>query len=181
MERRCSQGTRWVFPTLFLYMPTFHAYFISVAVLPPIPTADLTPSDIPALASRVREQMLLTLREISATPPPLLSNSTADPVTLTAGELEALKPSTAAVAEQPPAPIPQPASQGFTPEPVIPIAVSTDIPPADSHTPVPVLEPSRSRESLASSEASISSSFNGKNSETEEDSDEGMVLVGRPL
>ncbi|KAH7916801.1 hypothetical protein BJ138DRAFT_995221 [Hygrophoropsis aurantiaca] len=38
---------------------------LKVRILPPIPTSGITPSDIPELASRIREQMLVTLRDIS--------------------------------------------------------------------------------------------------------------------
>jgi len=40
-----------------------------VTVLPPIPTAGLSIEDVSALATRVRDQMLTTLREISVTVP----------------------------------------------------------------------------------------------------------------
>jgi len=42
---------------------------IKVKVLPPIPTAGLSIEDVSALATRVRDQMLTTLREISVTVP----------------------------------------------------------------------------------------------------------------
>lgn len=42
--------------------------FFICSVLPPISTTGLTVADIPALATRVRDQMLETLREISVVP-----------------------------------------------------------------------------------------------------------------
>jgi hypothetical protein len=41
----------------------------TVTVLPPIPTAGLSIEDVSALSTRVRDQMLTTLREISVTVP----------------------------------------------------------------------------------------------------------------
>ncbi|KAG6836190.1 hypothetical protein H0H93_010496 [Arthromyces matolae] len=46
----------------------FDSGVIKVRVLPPIPTAGLTTEDIPELITRVRDQMLDTLREISIVP-----------------------------------------------------------------------------------------------------------------
>jgi lysophosphatidate acyltransferase len=40
-----------------------------ITVLPPIPTIDVPVDDVSALAARVRDQMLTTLREISVTVP----------------------------------------------------------------------------------------------------------------
>ncbi|KAJ7167694.1 hypothetical protein C8R46DRAFT_1093848 [Mycena filopes] len=44
----------------------FESGVIRVRVLPPIPTADLTAADVPDLVTRVRDQMLATLIEISS-------------------------------------------------------------------------------------------------------------------
>ncbi|KAG6919740.1 hypothetical protein DXG01_001574 [Tephrocybe rancida] len=46
----------------------FDTGVIKVRVLPPIPTVGLTTADIPELSTRVRDQMLNTLREISVVP-----------------------------------------------------------------------------------------------------------------
>ncbi|KAG5726671.1 putative 1-acyl-sn-glycerol-3-phosphate acyltransferase [Termitomyces sp. T112] len=46
----------------------FDSGVIKVRILPPVPTAGLTTADIPDLITRVRDQMLDTLREISVVP-----------------------------------------------------------------------------------------------------------------
>lgn len=126
-------------------------------VLPPIPTAGLTAADIPALVTRVRDQMLAALVEISTKSPVMPSS------------------------EKPIAP-PDPASISSVAAVVsdvvsehaeaMPEDAAFDAKPAAA-----VVPGSPSRESLAGSAyEGVTGSENG----TETEEDDGMVLVGRP-
>ncbi|KAJ7129175.1 1-acylglycerol-3-phosphate O-acyltransferase [Mycena epipterygia] len=135
----------------------FESGVIHARVLPPIPTAGLTATDIPALVTRVRDQMLTALIEIS----------TKSPVT----------PSSA----KPIAP-PDPASISSVAAVVSDVVNEhAEAMPEDATfeaKPAAAVVPgSASRESLAGSAfEGVAGSENG----TETEEDDGMVLVGRP-
>ncbi|KAJ7118538.1 hypothetical protein C8R43DRAFT_1035968 [Mycena crocata] len=136
----------------------FESGVIRIRVLPPVPTANLTATDVPALVTQVRDQMLTALVSISTN---------------------------AAAAPSPEKPIAPPAPGSVSSVAAVlsdVVSERTAAMPEDvefevkhAATTVPV---SPSRESLASSAfEGVAGSENG--TETEED-DEGMVLVGRP-
>ncbi|KAJ7637203.1 hypothetical protein B0H17DRAFT_995219 [Mycena rosella] len=138
----------------------FESGVIRVRVLPPIPTSGLTATDVPALVTLVRDQMLAALIEISTKAP-------------------------AAPSPKVLAPLPDPGSVSSVAA-VLSDVVSdhTTAMPEDAvfeakaDAPTATVAVSPSRESLASSGfEGVTGSENGM--ETEED-DEGMVLVGRP-
>jgi lysophosphatidate acyltransferase len=121
-----------------------------VLVLAPIPTTGITIDEVSALAARVRDQMLTTLREISVTVPARESEKSA--VTESLGDAAS-------------------ADLG-TPTPTIPgeSAPQAELP---TETAVP---PSPTASTIASQVLSKDGSENG----TETEEEEGMVLVGRP-
>jgi lysophosphatidate acyltransferase len=121
-------------------------------VLPPIPTTGVTIDEVSALATRVRDQMLTTLREISVAVP-----SEGSPVT------ESLIGDTT------------PADQG-TPTPTIPIAIPSE---ARIEEPSQIAVPPSPPEP-ASATASQVLRKDGSENGTETEEDEGMVLVGHP-
>ena len=134
-------------------------------VLPPIPTAGLTIDDIPELVTRVRDQMLVALREISrAGPAPSADDKTAQ---LSVGPAPEKSPLPSPPPEEAPKPV-----EGV-PKPVVPLP--TTVVAAESASgerrPVPLAH------ARDNSSAESAPSENGSNG-TEED--EGMVLVGRP-
>lgn len=121
-------------------------------VLPPIPTTGLTASDVPALAARVRDQMLETLREISIVP---------------SGRPEKSEETTRDI----------PQSPSITP----PSVDSNPFPTKELPSNFAGVEANTgSSMSIASSFSSnlSQSSVSENGAETEED--EGMILVGRP-
>jgi len=141
----------------------FDSGSIKVRVLPPVPTEGLTAADVPALASRVRDQMLEALREISVRIPSGQSLSSAvTPRDTTDGKNPLFADSTS----------PEPPTEEAPPSTA----------PSSPFSAEGVLEASMgSSSSLAMSEFSSSRSKYGASengAETEED--EGMVLVGRP-
>ncbi|KAJ6560356.1 hypothetical protein B0H19DRAFT_944779 [Mycena capillaripes] len=136
----------------------FGSGVVHVRVLPPIPTTGLTAEDVPALVTRVREQMLAALLDISSK-----ATSTLAP-------------------EKPIAP-PEPASMSSVAAVLSDVAHDhTEAMPDDS-----VFEAKPSTVTVAASlskESLVGSTFEGvagsdNGTETEED-DEGMILVGRP-
>ncbi|KAI0068611.1 1-acylglycerol-3-phosphate O [Artomyces pyxidatus] len=144
----------------------FESGVLRLKVLPPVPTTGLTNSDVGALAIRVHDMMVDTLREISdpnAPPPPAPAPDTK-----------------ASLPASPPAPAPEdvdvPVDAPAIPRPPTPEPepVQEQEPEPESRTESPTTPPSESfsEESLRRREGSE----NG--AETEED--EGMVLVGRP-
>ncbi|KAI9000725.1 1-acylglycerol-3-phosphate O [Trametes punicea] len=148
----------------------FESGTLKVKVLPPIPTTGMTSADAAALAVRVHDLMVETLREISAPPPPgAVPKSREPPVTPS----PLASPGAAGVPSTPPEP---PSSQ---PE-------SGPVPTAESEK---VAEQVRT-ESRASTNASDNSSISsptlsysrveGSENGTETEEDDGMVLVGRP-
>lgn len=139
---------------------------LRVKVLPPIPTVGLTIDDIPELVTRVRDQMLIALREISRPgPEPHAGDATTQLSVPPAPEKSPLP-------SPPPERAPQPIKG--VPKPVVPLPSSVEAAPAAGGSggrhPVPL---AHSRDDSAETAPSDSGS-NG----TEED--EGMVLVGRP-
>ncbi|RDB19936.1 putative 1-acyl-sn-glycerol-3-phosphate acyltransferase [Hypsizygus marmoreus] len=127
---------------------------IKVRVLPPISTTGLTASDIPALATRVRDQMLATLREISVVPSHTGESEKSE---------EKLREIVSESASQAPA--------------------EADSFPGGYHQNIPhISDPaSASSASIASSYSSSTvakSEISENGADTEED--EGMILVGRP-
>lgn len=130
-------------------------FFLPNIVLPPVPTTDVTTSseDVSALATRVRDQMLAALREISVKVPSDVANKSPDPTT---------NPSFSA-----------PANQG---------ASSPDRTNEATEVPSPAPVPSFSEVSspAASQVLKKDGSENGTEGGTETEEDEGMVLVGRP-
>lgn len=121
-----------------------------------MPTIGLTAADVPALSTRVHDQMLQALREISVVPsgqPEKSEESVRDNI-----------------------------SQPVSDEPAAPAPTTqlADAPPGVAGVP---LEPGRgSSVSLASSSASSSNHWRSEASENggETEEDEGMILVGRP-
>ncbi|KAH9943174.1 1-acylglycerol-3-phosphate O [Epithele typhae] len=136
----------------------FESGTLKVKVLPPIPTAGMTAADVPALALRVHDLMVETLREISAPPPPGMEGP------------KASQPATS--------PSPLPKSPSATPA----------RPPQPESTPgEPEQARTESRASTNTSENSVTSSpvlthsrMEGSEYGTETEEDDGMVLVGRP-
>jgi len=123
---------------------------LKVRVLPPIPTIGLTASDVPALAARVHDQMLETLREISGVP---------------SGQREK--------SEETPRDSPQ---ENTLP----PVDISSEGQLASNEKHLIMEANMGSSASVASSfsSSSLSKSISENGAETEED--EGMILVGRP-
>lgn len=122
-----------------------------MTVLPPIPTSDLTVADVTDLSTRVREKMLVALRDIS--------------VKVESKEVDKPKDVTKSTPEPP-----------STETPSV-FAVADDVVPNISATPSEETssetgEPSRSVQSLRP---------DGSVSEYGETDDEGMVHIRRPI
>ncbi|KAL1698933.1 hypothetical protein EV121DRAFT_265608 [Schizophyllum commune] len=138
---------------------------LRVKVLPPIPTAGLTIDDIPELVTRVRDQMLVALREISRDgPAPSADDKTAQ---LSVGPVPEKSPLPSPPPEEAPKPV-----EGV-PKPVVPLPTTVVAAEGVSgeRRPVPL---AHARDNSSAESAPSESGSNG----TEED--EGMVLVGRP-
>ncbi|KAI0650435.1 1-acylglycerol-3-phosphate O [Trametes meyenii] len=142
----------------------FESGTLKVKVLPPIPTTGLTAADAGALAVRVHDLMVETLREISAPPPPEASPKPAEPAV-----------SSSPLTTPPVAGIPTPAA------PSQPPVVETEAEKAAEQV------RTESRASINASENSSTSSptlshrrVEGSENGTETEEDDGMVLVGRP-
>ena len=132
--------------------PAFLINFRSV--LPPVPTEGLTAADVGDLATRIREQMLQVLREISdpnAPPPPAPSVETVS-VSQTEKDIPADVPPTLKEAT----PVP------FTSDKTVPQ-------PRDV-----------SEERPATPHSEVTSEGSIRRSENDTEEEEGMVLVGRP-
>lgn len=125
-----------------------------VTVLPPIPTTGVTIDEVSALATRVRDQMLNTLREISVAVPS--EGSHKSPVTESLGDTT-------------------PADQG-TPTPTIPIAIPSEARVEEPSQTAAQPSPPEPASATASQVLRKEGSENG----TETEEDEGMVLVGHP-
>ncbi|KAF8076792.1 hypothetical protein FPV67DRAFT_1665040 [Lyophyllum atratum] len=134
----------------------FDTGIIKVRVLPPISTTGLTTTDIPELTTRVRDQMLKTLREISAVPPGH-SQKPEEEVRNDHSETSSIIPS-----------LPSPGDAS----PTIASQQATSSESLGTGTSSASLASSFSVSNLSKSEMSE----NG--ADTEED--EGMILVGRP-
>ncbi|KAI0722662.1 1-acylglycerol-3-phosphate O [Earliella scabrosa] len=132
----------------------FESGTLKVKVLPPIPTTGMTAADVPALAIRVHDLMVETLREISVPFPVPEPKETKPAVTPTPIVTPVSEPTTA-----PPAPAPLAAEQARTES-----RASTNT-SENSATSSPVLSHSR---------------MDGSEYGTETEEDDGMVLVGRP-
>lgn len=120
-------------------------------MLPPIPTEGLTAADVGDLATRVREQMLEVLREISdpnAPPPPAAPS----PVSQTEKEIPVGLPS--------------------TPRETTPVPATGDV-----EVPQPRDTP---EERPATPYSEVTSEGSVRRSENDTEEEEGMVLVGRP-
>ncbi|KAI0751090.1 1-acylglycerol-3-phosphate O [Daedaleopsis nitida] len=131
----------------------FDSGTLKVKVLPPIPTTGLTTADVAALAVRVHDLMVETLREISVPPPP-----GSEP-----------KPAELSVSASPlPTSVPVPAQTA--PIPSEPEQVRTES-RASTNT---------SENSITSSPVLTHSRMDGSEYGTETEEDDGMVLVGRP-
>lgn len=125
---------------------------VLILVLPPISTVGLTPADVGSLATRVRDQMLETLREISPVPVEhhQIKEEPEDEARDQPTDFESQKPQMVAAS------------------PII----ATILGPT-------IIDAASSSVSLASSTASSSEQWkSGSEAGTEED--EGMILVGRP-
>ncbi|KAI0375955.1 1-acylglycerol-3-phosphate O, partial [Pilatotrama ljubarskyi] len=137
-------------------------------VLPPIPTTGMTTADVAALAVRVHDLMVETLREISAPPPPDATPKPAEPAVT-------------------PSPPPSPGAAGVSTPASAPAPSQPDIstPPTTESEKVAEEVRTESRASNNPSEASSTSSpthsrIEGSENGTETEEDDGMVLVGRP-
>jgi len=138
-----------------LYHPGyFGTGTVKVRVLPPVPTTDLGTADVHDLANRLRDQMLITLREISVQVP---------------GHTEQT--------EDPSLPVPDESKPGSLSEPMSPAIVepTPELPQARVESGESFM--SNSVVSQSSTRIRTEGSENG----TETEEDEGMVLVGRPL
>ncbi|OSD04537.1 1-acylglycerol-3-phosphate O [Trametes coccinea BRFM310] len=148
----------------------FESGTLKVKVLPPIPTTGMTSADAGALAVRVHDLMVETLREISAPPPPDAMPKAPEPATTSS-------------------PLPSPGAAG------VPTPASAPAPSQPETTPTAQTESEKvaeqvRTESRASTNTSESSSFSsptlshsrveGSENGTETEEDDGMVLVGRP-
>lgn len=124
---------------------------IHFTVLPPIPTTGLSVSDVAELTTRVRDQMLVTLREIS---------------------VEVISEDDTEAADQPGTKTDLPPVEESEPTPTVDIeASSEDVPdtPSEGSIEAPSVDTSGSR----------SLRQEGSISEYGETDDEGMVVVGR--
>lgn len=129
---------------------------IKVRVLPPIPTVGLTPADVGSLTTRVRDQMLEALREISPKVPVEHHQIKEEP------EDEAR--------DQQPTDFESQKPQVVAASPII----ATILGPT-------IIDAASSSVSLASSTASSSEQWkSGSEAGTETEEDDGMILVGRP-
>lgn len=124
--------------------------FVYWTVLPPIPTIGLTASDIPGLATRVRNQMLEALHEISIVPPGQPERKS---------EVEISPPGLAPIVEEE-------------------VKVSPYVNQERSMSSDRNLEPTSGSSTSIASSFNSSAVISEKGTETEED--EGMILVGRP-
>jgi lysophosphatidate acyltransferase len=123
-------------------------------VLPPVPTEGLTAADVGDLATRIREQMLQVLREISdpnAPPPPATPAETSS-ASRTEKDIPIEAPST--------------------------LKEATPVPSAGD---IAVPQPRDvSEERPASPHSEVTSEESVRRSENDTEEEEGMVLVGRP-
>jgi len=127
---------------------------IKVKVLPPIPTTGVSIDDVSALANRVRDQMLTTLREISVTVPS--SKMDKSPVTENPPDAALADPGTTTTS------IPsEPAFRVETPTQTAAVPTPTEM-------------------ETASTTSSQVLKKDGSENGTETEEDEGMVLVGHP-
>lgn len=124
-------------------------------MLPPIPTTGLTSADAAALAVRVHDLMVETLREISVPPP-------------TGSEPKRTEPSVSAL----PLPTPTPAP---VPAPTVPAPSEHEQARTESRA-----STNTSENSVTSSPVLTHSRMDGSEYGTETEEDDGMVLVGRP-
>jgi len=123
-------------------------------VLPPIPTTGVSIDDVSALANRVRDQMLTTLREISVTVPS--SKMDKSPVTENPPDAALADPGTTTTS------IPsEPAFRVETPTQTAAVPTPTEM-------------------ETASTTSSQVLKKDGSENGTETEEDEGMVLVGHP-
>ncbi|KAL4257356.1 1-acyl-sn-glycerol-3-phosphate acyltransferase [Pleurotus pulmonarius] len=139
---------------------------LKIRILPPIPTTGLTTSDVHGLATRVRDQMLEALREISVKVP--AAQAPASMTTKAAGT--SVQPRSGG-SPQPAVSEKQQSTLGLGDAPDVSVSPSRGS--GESLSTDPALDvrsasPTQSRTSEASE--------NG----TETEEDEGMVLVGRP-
>jgi len=129
---------------------------IKVRVLPAISTTGLTVSDIPTLATQVRDQMLIALHDISVEPSGRTKKAEENPPVITS-QSDNECGSTVEV-------LPTDDSKG------------SQINPQQSS---PILDTNSSNASLGSSFSP--SNFSGSEQGAETEDDEGIVLVGRPV
>ncbi|CDO73829.1 hypothetical protein BN946_scf185015.g158 [Trametes cinnabarina] len=148
----------------------FESGTLKVKVLPPIPTTGMTSADAGALAIRVHDLMVQTLREISAPPPPDALPKAPEPATTSS-------------------PLPSPGAAGISTPASAPAPSQPDSATAPTNESEKVAEQVRteSRASTNTSEGSAISSptlshsrVEGSENGTETEEDDGMVLVGRP-
>ena len=131
-----------------------HVQLTSLIVLPPIPTTGLTAADVPALAVRVHDMMVETLREISVPPPPGLEPKPTQPAVTTS---------------------PLPTAAPPMPAPAAPTSKEPEQPRTESRA-----STNTSENSVTSSPVLSHSRMEGSEYGTETEEDDGMVLVGRP-
>ncbi len=120
-------------------------------MLPPVSTEGLTAADIGDLASRIRQQMVETLREIS--------DPNAPPAPDAPSEIIGISQTTQDVSVDTP-----PTQKESTPVP----------------TPVPSTDVAEERPVTPHSEVTSEGSGSVRRSENETEEEEGMVMVGRP-
>ncbi|EIW61586.1 1-acylglycerol-3-phosphate O [Trametes versicolor FP-101664 SS1] len=137
---------------------------LKVKVLPPIPTIGMTAADASALADRVHDLMVETLREISVPPPPGTVPEPSKPA-VTATPL-----ANPDVAADTPTPAPAPA----------PVPVAEPEKAAEQVRTESRASTSASEHSSTSSPTLSHSRVEGSEYGTETEEDDGMVLVGRP-
>ncbi|KAI0776154.1 hypothetical protein BD413DRAFT_470142 [Trametes elegans] len=154
--------------TLKLSVTEYH----ESVVLPPIPTTGMTSADAGALAIRVHDLMVETLREISAPPPPDATPKPAEPA-VTSSPLPG--PGAAGV----PTPASAPAPSQPQPQPAASAATETESEKAAEQVRAESRASTNASEHSSTSSPVLSHSRASENG-TETEEDDGMVLVGRP-
>ncbi|KAL0950055.1 hypothetical protein HGRIS_010062 [Hohenbuehelia grisea] len=156
----------------------FESGKLKIRVLPPIPTTGLTAADVPALATRVRDQMLAALREISVHAP---SDASADePSEATPPAPSGSSSGPAATRTDSSSPSPAQPRESEHRESVI--GVAPDVSLADEAPKSAGSATTGSGESLnmLADDARRQYQASETGTETSTEEDEGMVLVGRP-
>lgn len=146
-------------------------FFFCLIVLPPISTTGLTAADVPVLAARVREEMLVALREMSP------HASSEKPITDT--NMDANRPDETKIQEVGAVEKEEEELRGSV---IQEVTASAAAPVIHNVEPLRNFEPSRSSSASLASSSTSSQQWKSETSENgvETEEDEGMILVGRP-